>query len=333
MPMKKINTHFITSVFGDRHVNMLFPLIYSITISSPLSKISVYWEDINKNTITILKKTFPNVKFIETNFNFSKDITKRISSKTLVWESAALQNKDEIICLMDADMLVLRPLTDIIRSTSSDIIITDKKSLFPINSGLIIARNSENVSKFFTTWKDETKKIIEDKELFEKANSKTLPYGGADQMSIHLILNYTYGLRDYSMNNDLARIKITTIPCSILNETESCPISKNTHVIHYKGGWRSILFEKGVFTKNRPKSDSWEMYILYIKYFKKSIQKVNQTLNTNYSYKNFGLSIPFYINPRTLQERKFIYPIFFIISWINSIPKRIINFIRERILI
>src|SRR3990167_5694024 len=104
--------HFITSVFGDRHVSMLIPLLYSIEQTNPQAAISVYWEDIQKETKDLIQQSFPQVEFVETHFNFTSDIAKRISSKTLVWELAAHDKRNEPgwLFFMDADMLVLRKI-------------------------------------------------------------------------------------------------------------------------------------------------------------------------------------------------------------------------------
>ncbi len=313
---------FLTSVYGDRHVNMVLPLLYSIEQSNPKAKVSVYWQAIQQKTIDLLQTTFPAYDFVETDFNFSADITKRISSKTAIWEQAALNHTGETVCFMDTDMLVIKPLADIL-SKSFDVLITDQKGRFTINSGLIVAHNTPEVSRFFTAWRKKTEEVLDDPDLFKQSNSLDLPYGGADQMAMHLLVGYTFGTEKYAVKIEGKTINVHTIPCRVLNETQSRPITKDTHVIHYKGGWRAILFSGGYFTQNRPKAASWQMYRYYIQTHCAAVEKVNKMTGQKFKIEDFGLSIPFYINPKTLNERPGLYPVFFGLAWLRALPSRI----------
>ncbi len=126
-------------------------------------------------------------------------------------------------------------------------------------------------------------------------------------MALHTLLNYKRQVSRYPEASKKFDLQIQMVPCDELNETFSVPINKKTRIIHYKGGWRSILFEEGPFTKNRTKMDSWEMYIFYIKSFKKALEKINTRLSKNYSLKEFGFTIPFYIDKKTYSENPVLY--------------------------
>jgi hypothetical protein len=328
---------FIIALFGNRHAGMLLPLLHSIKESNPEATISLYWEDIDSETILQFSQAFPQLQCIETNFDFSNDITKRISSKTLVWERAARDNESESgwLIFLDADMLVIKELASFLENFTDDAIFTERSGQFPINSGVIAARPSKGTAEFFTSWLNETQNILGTPTLYAQANDKSLPYGGADQMALHRLLNY----RGYDPHNrryavSLAadsRFHFSSTECSYLNETYSVPITDVTHILHYKGGWRGILFEGGAFTRNRPKSASWDMYVLYIRYFKEAVSKLNATLGTNYKTSDFGFSIPFYINPQTLEERRGLYSCFFLLSWARSFPRRALAYAKERL--
>ncbi len=128
---------FIVSLFGNRHTNMLLPLLYSIEKNHPQAAVSVYWEDIDAKTVTLLATTFPRTEWVRTNFDFSTDITRRISSKTLVWEKAADDKAahQEWLVFLDADMLVIKDIGILLSSFESDAIFTHRPGRFPINSG------------------------------------------------------------------------------------------------------------------------------------------------------------------------------------------------------
>lgn len=323
---------FITSVFGDRHVNMLIPLLHSIKQSNPLADVSVYWEDIEEKTQILITKAFPQVEFIKTNFNFSKDITKRISSKTLVWEFAAHDKKNESgwLLFIDADMLVTQDIHPLFETLNTDIIFTYREGQFWINSGTLACRNCPEIANFFTLWRKETQKILNDPILFSQANNKTLHYGGADQMSFQKILDYSFGKANYTIQINNTPLHFFGIHCKFLNETYSVPITQETRIIHYKGGWRDILFFGGNFTSNRPKKESWEMYIFYLKTFQEAVNTINTNLHTKYTCKNFGLVIPWYLDNNTLQEKKARYPLYVIIKNIQTFFPRLKKFLSER---
>jgi len=324
---------FITPLFGDRHANMLLPFLYSIEKSNPRAFVSVYWEDIRPEFIQLLSSAFPRVEFIQTNFNFSKDITHRISSKTLVWEQAAHDKQDtsEWLVFIDTDTLIIGDIASYIQPIRADGIFTFRNGPFPINSGVVIFRSSQEMAHFFSLWQKKTSEILNTPALYKQANDRTLPYGGADQMAIHLLLNYQRETITYHVNVKNKTLTLWMAPCEDLNETYSAPITNRTRIIHFKGGWRSILFEKGYFTKNRPKEDSWDMYILYIQHFQEAVLRLNRTGNSRYTLKDFQFSVPFYINPLTYRERPFLYRLFFVQSWIRRLPQRIRTFISERL--
>lgn len=326
-----MNLRFVTSVYGQRHVNTLLPLLYSIERSNQDADISVYWEDIDARTVAMLKKTFPKVEFIETSFKFVPDVTKRISSKLLVWEFAAHRHLGEIVCFLDTDTLVIRSLADILKKKSFDMLITDEKGHFPINSGVVLVRDSPKVAIFFTNWRKRTEEILSSPTLYAQANSRAWPYGGADQMALQQLLHYTFGTKRYLIPTGNGQtIRVETIPRRILNETESRPITHQTHIIHYKGGWRSILFEGGYFTRNRPKQASWAMYVYYIRTIQDAVGKVSKAMGREYTLQDFGFSVPFYLDPETLEEHPTLYWAFLMLAWLRSIPKRTMQFIQER---
>lgn len=327
-----MNIRFITSVFGDRHVNMLIPLLFSIEQSNPHVAISVYWEDISESKRLLIKKAYPKVEFIDTQFDFTTDIVKRISSKTLIWEFAAhdKQNDPDWLFFMDTDMLVLKEIGSFLKGIDADIVYTFRQGQFWINSGILACRWHADRARLFTLWREKTQVVLNNPLLFSQANDIKLHYGGADQMSLQQILNYSIEKNTYTLPLSSVPIHFTGVECAHLNETYSGPITENTRIIHYKGGWRDILFFGGVFTKNRPKQDSWEMYILYLRTFQKAVQHLNTNLTTHYSCQDFGLVIPWYLDTRTLQEKPHRYPLYILWKNVQTFFPRLRKYLKER---
>jgi len=206
---------------------------------------------------------------------------------------------------------------------------------FPINTGVILCRNTEHTISFFDLWRDETIKIINTPELFSIANSINHHYGGADQMSICSIFEYEKQKKRYDIriNNDMLTIK--PIHCKVLNETNSTQITEQTHIIHYKGGWQPVLLEGMNFTKDRTRDNSKDMYLLYLNTYKKAVEYVNDLLNKKYSLSFFRIIVPFYMN-EDLSEKMIYYWIYYLNASINTMIRinisrlnKVINMIKK----
>lgn len=335
---KTNRVRFITAAYGENYVGLLLTNIYSIITSNPHGQITVIWEDIETPKIDLLKKAFPKVEFIKSCFNFGDNFIKRISSKTKIWELVARKYIDQYICFIDSDTLVLKDITHFF-DDEFDIAFTYKDEQFPLNTGVILVKNTHKTLLFFKLWRENTCQILNSRDTLKIANSLEYPYGAADQMALYNILHYKKGVDRYAVSISNNQLMFKGIPCSILNETNSRPISNKHHVIHYKGGWRPILRDGFNFTKNRTKKDSFEMYILYLKTYLKAVELLKK-YDTGISYKDFKIKIPFYLNLKTLEENKILYDIhsvfkkiayfkFFFLyivkKIINKIVKKIVN--------
>ena len=127
--------------------------------------------------------------------------------------------------------------------------------------------------------------------LFKQANDDALHYGSADQMAIYKILGFHKQQKYYRVKIKNTPIYFKKVTCSILNETRSTTITPNTHMIHYKGGWQTILIDGGYFTKNRPRIQSKEMYFTYLMTFHNAVKYVNTISRMNHSYKYFNIKV------------------------------------------
>lgn len=325
--------HFITSIFGPRHIKMLLPLLYSIQKNAPKSETTVYWEDIPKNQRNYVTKAFPTVKFVDTAFNFSNDVTKRIASKTLVLEKAAHENqdKDGWLFFMDADMLVTKDPLLYLSKTSGNIIVTERLGAnFWLNTGSIACKNVPGIPAFFTKWRKETEKVLRSPDLYQQANDKKKPYGAADQMSLINIMSYQPDKKMYTVPISNFLLSFEVAPCDILNQTVSAPILADTYVIHYKGSWSAILFDGAPFGGFRPKAESWEMFRYFHETFREAVSYVNQKTGQHLSPQDWGLVVPFYLKLGTFEENPALYKLFILIWQIKSFFPRLKKYINER---
>jgi len=302
------NIRFVTSCYGDDYIGLLLTNIFSISQSNPQADISVLWEQLDEKKISLLKQAFPKVDFVEADFDIKGSFIERISNKTKLWEMAVKQYPEEYLCLLDCDTLVRKDISDFYNQ-EFDIIFTDKEGVFPLNTGVMLVKNSASVINFFTQWREQTIAVIQDKIAFKKANSLDYPYGGADQMAFYTLIGYKKGKKEHIFSNNDQKIVLQAISCELLNETRSTQVTEQTHVIHYKGGWRPILLEGGGFTKNRPKQTSWGMYLLFLKTYLQAISQLNK-IDKEIVYQDFNIKIPFYLNKDKLEENKWLYWLF-----------------------
>jgi len=318
----KIN--FIITIFGDKHVGMLITNIYSILNSNPGNDITVIWQDIEERFIKNIIKGFKAVTFIETNFDLTSDPIKRISSKTLLWDYAAKTYPNDKLCMLDVDTLVIKDISHFFEQ-KFDIVFTYKHEQFPLNTGVVLCKG-DKYPLFFDKWNKETIKIINDVELFKKANSP--PYGSSDQMSFSELLDYRSGKENYIVTIHKNKLYLKGIPCKFLNETNSISITKSTHIIHYKGGWQPILLEGQNFTEYRTKDDSWEMYILFLETYKKAFRYLCANTNNNGQTGEYKIVIPFYLNSVTFKENKVLYVLYL---FHNRLKNKLKNFLKRKL--
>lgn len=301
MPTDDKKMMFAIPVFGDRYIGMLISILFSIKKSNPDALTSVFYQDIQEKFVDSIKKSFSGTEFIKTQFDFKRNHASRVSSKVIFWNYILEYFKDDRIVFVDVDMLVIKPLSYFFAKSDFDVLITTKiNENAPINNGIILVNNSQKVRTFFKQLAKNTTNILMSSELTKKATDSRYPYGASDQMALYQMIQFEIDKKHYDIKINGEYIKLKTEECRILNETNSTKISVHTHVIHYKGGWQKILIDGENFTNKRPKKDSWEMYIYYLKNYRDALIYLSQYTNADFS---FFIRKPFYLN-KDFKERE-----------------------------
>ncbi|MEZ4753485.1 MAG: hypothetical protein R3A13_04135 [Bdellovibrionota bacterium] len=302
--------HFVISAYGNSFVGMLTTTLYSVVRTHPEDKITVFWQDMDQKLISILEKTFEQVNFIQTSLDIANDLLVRIASKTLLWERAVHSIPDDKICLLDSDTLVYKNISPFFLH-DFDVAFTVKPDEWPINTGVMLVKKTLAAEKLFTRWREKTLEVLSNPEMIKEAKSLDFPYGAPDQMSFYQLVAYQNDKAEFQLVLDDIPVSLRSFPCAQLNETRSLPVSKDTYIYHYKGGWRNILVEGDVFTSNRPKLESFGMYKLYLSTFKDALNELRKH-NSNLSEKDLFISIPIYLEANSLEERKILYVPYFL---------------------
>jgi hypothetical protein len=247
---------FAISVFGTDYIGFLTICIDSINKTHPENDIIVVWDHINVHEIYLLSLFFPKIQFIKQDvfIDFS-DVRKSIPSKLLLWSNICKISKQDLICFLDADMLVYKNINEEITG-NFDFLYTIKNEKFPINVGFVVVKNSYIIKTFLNEWKNETERIIADEFLLNEACNT---FGAADQKAL---ANLIYPVNIFTGGKKIfyfGEINFLAKECNLLNQTNSVPIDFGSKIFHYKGGWRSILLEQSGYTINRPIETSAEM--------------------------------------------------------------------------
>ncbi|MGV3531967.1 MAG: hypothetical protein ACO1QR_06320 [Chthoniobacteraceae bacterium] len=299
---------FAVATYGSRHIGMLLAHLESLYQSHPGVLVEVYHQDLPAHLSDAIAKTYPNVSWVETAFDFTRDRIQRISSKTLAWEQALRrQPTNEKLILLDVDTLVIRDLSQVVAGEDWDVLFTWKDEQFVLNTGVLVCRVNAAARAFFTAWKERTLAILSDPERYRVANDSRNPFGASDQMALHELLGYRLGRTNYEVPVEGGAARLRGVPCAILNETNSCPVSEQTHVIHYKGGWQPILLDGRRFTKHRRREACDEMYRLYLATFRSGLERVKAATGLALSADDFHIAIPGYVDSRSPLRRRVLY--------------------------
>jgi hypothetical protein len=162
------------------------------------------------------------------------------SAKLRLWAEAIIDAPDGAnVVLMDADMLIVRPL-DAIWDHGFDLAYTLRLpgGSWPFNGGLVAVRVSERTRAFMRAWQALNDLFLTDKKAHEPFRAK---YAGINQSAFGALLEQdTHGL------------KLEPLACAEWNCVEwPATYSPNTRVIHYKGPLRRALIDRTQFARHQ----------------------------------------------------------------------------------
>lgn len=260
---------FATVLYGNNHIEYLYVLFQSILqIYERETCIVLYYAEVDEKYIDAIKKKIPSVilrKFENCDF-LKKDLQTRISLKTIMWckileEQTWLEN----VVFLDVDTLLVQKIDSYFSSCPNDIFYTfktheDENLNWPLNTGVILVKNSPVTLNFFRCWRDGTIALTSSSEK-EKQKARNL-WGGEDQAIFGRLLR-TRDRKKFSELIVADGALLQGVPCEELNETRCVPIVGSTHIIHYKGRWRSVLAGEG-FSEWRSKEKCLIMYDLWM---------------------------------------------------------------------
>ena len=112
---------------------------------------------------------------------------------------------------------------------------------------------------------------------------------------------------DYAIQAGGEQVRLRGVPCAVLNETNSCPITERTHIVHYKGGWQPILLDGRRFTKHRRREACEEMYGVYLSTFRAGLERVRVATGIGWTADDFHIAVPRYVDSAGSLTRRILY--------------------------
>lgn len=283
--------HFITASYGNSYTSMLAVCLQSIIDNVQKKDITVYWQDTDDDIILALHNLWPFISFVKTTYDISGNNCKKISMKMKIWAEAIEKACNDSLCFIDNDTVICKSPESLLKD--SDVIFTDKDEQFQINTGVVLVNPSRATIALFQDWMQETMRIVRDERLLHQAVSPMNPYGGADQMALHRLIDYKKEKKIYSYHTTCGEVRLIAVPCAQYNQTNSVPLSPDIWIYHYKGGWRDILFY-GRHSPYRPVYDCWPMHILYLNIYRRVIMAMREHNVSEDTIKKFCIYIPQY---------------------------------------
>ena len=246
--------HFFTSIYGEKYLPFLRVFLRSLTDTQKDYELTVAWDDVPKLEIEILAQHFPDVRFqrCDEGIEDISNVHQRVPMKLRYWmKFLESVDEDTSVGFLDVDTMLMADIADRL-PVDADLVFTWKAERFPLNTGVILLRNSPATRRFMAAWLAETNSIIADDVTLQKACET---YGAADQRALAELLPH----HDFTSNSEKdfgdGVVRICPAPCEVLNQTNSQPISDTTKLYHLKSGWHRILLEDGNHTKWRTPAD------------------------------------------------------------------------------
>jgi len=228
----------------------------------------VFCEDLPGHELLMLEDRFPGYVFIRgLDFIGNGDMMQKIPLRLRYWLKGSELYPDETLCFLDCDTALRAGISSFIDDTF-DVLYTWKDESVRLNGGVIIVNNNAAARAFMRKWLELTEETVNDQDKLRIAIRMN---GGGSQHALATLID----TRDYGpcveREIDGEKIRFKGVHCRYLNETRSCPITRDTRIIHYKAGWHPILIKGASFTEYRPEEACREMLDYWDNLYRDSI--------------------------------------------------------------
>lgn len=251
---------FFTTAYGEKYFPLLLPHLYSVQQRHPQAPGLLIWAEMPPHLMRMLATALPAWRLEQLPGKVEGGLHQRIARKLHLWRRACGAFPDQPICFIDCDTVVVRRLEHFL-DCGADIVFTWKDAPFPLNTGVILARSGRAAEGFFSAWCAETEAVLRDEQALALALGCS---GAADQHALRRMIGFVHYDGQFEREIGGARLRFRGVPCRELNETNSVPLTSETHVVHYKTAWHPILLEGGPYTVHRTEEACAPMRALWM---------------------------------------------------------------------
>jgi hypothetical protein len=287
-------------VFGEKHFWFLPALLNSFAENWANADLHIDYAEIGEKHLDLIRDIFPSATFrlVDMSVISSGGHSVRASHNVQLRYSFLCEvvNDGENILFIDADMIIHKSPEDLlIDLKEADLVITTKKGKFPLNAAVIFTRKNVKTLEFFRRYLIQTNELL----LNQSEVVRRTKVDGSPDQSIFIDL---LGIRSHIKNPNVQAVYVVgkdlqmscrVIPCEVLNQTESVPLSAKTFIYHVKSGWHRALIDGGKFSRNRRKVDSEEILRLWAYHNVSGLRKGLNSYAKNIlkEQSNFGLKV------------------------------------------
>ena len=263
-----MRTKIALTIYNDYLIDFLFVMLQSFNDAYKTPpNMELYYCNVSSEHINAIKAMAPYVNLKEVpefiGMANEKSTRQRLARKVEIWRKQLIDIDAEKIIFMDIDMLVLKPFEHFF-SDDIDFAYTyknpGKKYRRDINAGVMFVKKNKYTIEFFNKMVDyvleacsDQKRVIEMKpiwggaeqafigeyinEINKKTKSTIKKWSTIDQEYLgNYVTNINHG---DIFEKDGMRIKGFHI--DLFNAARCEKIKKETHVLHYVGGWRFLF--------------------------------------------------------------------------------------------
>lgn len=258
-------TKFFMSVTGHRYSHYLINALTTLARANPDHE-AIVWHDSSLSSLdqSLAMSVHPNLSLKEIDIQ-PTDYAGAVSVQkwSLWWSFLKTLSDGQEVVFLDVDLLHLRPIDDIFGGFA-DVVFTLDQSKWPLNTGVVGVRKSEEAHALIGGLIARMRSIAASTSDTKAALSAA---GSIDQAAVLEALEAGGYSRSRVLDEAgllVSGLKIRTVPREIYNETSSVQgRGTDRRILHVKRKMQDVIDSRGQFSEVRSRESSEWLYSLW----------------------------------------------------------------------
>lgn len=239
----------------------------------PSVKAHVLLGQVSGTNRALLHSNFPQVNWLPAE-DFGNVTTlgpaRSIAYKVGHWQSLLGKVAEgELVFFLDVDTLTRGPADSLLPDVF-DVCFTYKAERWPLNTGVVVVRNSPVAREFIKSWARDSTELARASEA-EILHAEKVA-GAIDQFtflrrfdSVQLNQDSAFPLSPgpYESSTEKGVARLVGLPCELFNQTNSVSEGSPAVIIHYKGSMSRVIDDDGEFNPIRNRQTSEDIYAIW----------------------------------------------------------------------